>query len=72
MDERLKVRFRVDRVYKNSYVSAYFDEERVIHRKKQIFAPGEMEEILLTKEQLLQFPELKTITLKIEPQCEKD
>ena len=72
MDEMLKVRFRVDRVYKNSYVSAYFDEERVIHRKKQIFAPGEMEEILLTKEQLLQFPELKTITLKIEPQCEKD
>jgi hypothetical protein len=29
-------------------------------------APGEMEEIKLTKEQLLQYPDLKTITVKIE------
>lgn len=65
MDENLTVRFRVGGVYKNCYVSAYFDEERVIHKKRQVVAPGEMEEIKLTKEQLLSYPELKNITVKI-------
>lgn len=60
------MRFRVGGVYKNCYVSAYFDDERVVHRKSQIVAPGEMEEIRLTKEQLLKHPDLQTITVKIE------
>ncbi len=66
MDDTMTVRFRVGDVYKNCYISAYFDDERVIHRKRPVVAPGEMEEIKLTKEQLLQYPDLKTITLKIE------
>lgn len=66
MDGSLTVRFRVGGVYKNCYVSAYFDDERVVHRKRQIVAPGEMEEIRLTKEQLLKHPDLQTITVKIE------
>ena len=66
MDEKLTVRFRVGGVYKNCYVSVYFDEERVIHRKRQVVAPGEMEEVNLTREQLLQYPDLETITVKIE------
>ena len=66
MDENLTVRFRVGAVFRNCYVSAYFDDERVIHRKRQIMAPGEMEEIKLTREQLLKYPDLKTITVKIE------
>ncbi len=49
MDENLTVRFRVGGVYKNCYISAYFDDERVIHRKRPVVAPGEMEEIKLTK-----------------------
>lgn len=66
MDEELTMRFRVGAVFKNCYVSAYFDDERVVHRKRQIVAPGEMEEIRLTKDQLLKYPELNTITVKIE------
>lgn len=66
MDEQLTVRFRVGNVYKNCYVSVYFDKERVIHRKRQVVAPGEMEEVKLTREQLLQYPDLETITVKIE------
>lgn len=66
MDEKITVRFRVGSVYKNCYVSAYFDEERVMHKKRPVAAPGEMEEITLTKELLLQYPDLKTITVKIE------
>lgn len=66
MEENVTVRFRVGNVYKNCYVSAYFGDERVIHRKRQIVAPGEMEEIKLTKEQLLQYADLQEITVKIE------
>ena len=66
MDEELTVRFRVGGVYKNCYVSVYFDEERAIHRKRQVVAPGEMEEVKLTREQLLKYPDLETITVKIE------
>lgn len=66
MDEKLTVRFRVGNVYQNGYISVYFDEERVLHRKRQIVAPGEMEEIKLSKEELLKYPNLDTITIKIE------
>lgn len=66
MDENLTVRFRVGAVYRNCYVSAYFDDERVIHKKRPVVAPGEMEEIRLTKEQLEKYPDLRTITVKIE------
>ena len=65
-NSKLIVRFRVGSVYKNCYVSAYFGEEQVIHRKRPIVTPGEMEEIRLTREQLLKYPDLTTITVKIE------
>ena len=66
MDENLTVRFRVGGVYTNCYISAYFDDERVIHKKRPVVAPGEMEELKLTKELLLKYPDLQTITVKIE------
>lgn len=66
MSEELTVRFRVGSVYRSCYVSVYYDDERVIHRKRPVMAPGEMEEVKLTKEQLLQYPGLKTITFMIE------
>ena len=64
-DEQI-VRFRVGAVYKNCYVSAYLNDERIIHRKRQTMAPGEMEEIKLKKEQLAGFDGLEKITVKIE------
>ena len=66
MEEELTVRFRVDGVYKNCYISTYFDEERVMRRKRPVAAPGEMEEIKLSKEKLANYPGLKKITVKIE------
>ena len=66
MDENLTVRFRVGAVFKDSYVSVYFDDERVQHRKKRIMVPGEMEQIILQKKKLADYPDLKTITVKIE------
>lgn len=66
MDEELTVRFRVGNVYKNCYISVYFDEVRMLHKKRQIMAPGEMENVRITREQLMDVPDLKKITLKIE------
>ena len=66
MDEELTVRFRVGGVYKNCYVSAYFGDERVIHRKRPVVAPGEMEELKFKKADFLKYPDLETITVKIE------
>lgn len=66
MEEKHTVRFRVGDVYKNCYVSVYLDEERVIHKKRPVVAPGEMEEVVLTKEQLMSYPNLTQITVKIE------
>ena len=66
MEDKLTVRFRVGGVYKNCYISVYFDDERVLHRKRPVVAPGEMEEIRLEKARLLEYPDLKTITVKIE------
>ena len=64
--DKLTVRFRVGDVYKSAYVSVYFDDERIQHKKKRVIAPGEMEQIILTKEQLDAYPDLQTITVKIE------
>ena len=64
-DEQI-IRFRVGAVYKNCYISAYLNDERIIHRKRQIMAPGEIEEIKLKKEQLESFDGLENITVKIE------
>lgn len=66
MDEGLTVRFRVGNVYKNCYISVYFDEVRMLHKKRQIMAPGEMEDVRITREQLMDAPDLKKITVKIE------
>ena len=66
MAEELTVRFRVGAVYRNAFISVYFDEERVIHRKRLMMAPGEMEEIKLKKEQLEKYPKLQKITVKVE------
>ena len=66
MDDLLTVRFRVGSVFKDSYISVYYNDERVMHRKKQVMAPGEMEEVILQKAKLAAYPDLQSITVKIE------
>lgn len=66
MSEELIVRFRVGAVYRNAFISVYYDNERVIHRKRLVMAPGEMEEVKLKKEELEKYPDIQKITFKIE------
>lgn len=66
MEDILTVRFRVGAIYKNCYISAYLNDERIIHRKRPIMAPGEMEEVKLQKSVLENIENLNEITIKIE------
>lgn len=66
MEENLTVRFRVGAVYQNACISVFFNDQRILHRKKAILAPGEMEEIQLEKSLLENFDDLEHITIKIE------
>ena len=66
MEEKLTIRFRVGSVFKNCYSSLYLNNDRILHKKRLIMAPGEMEQLVLTKEQLEKYSDLKKITIKIE------
>jgi hypothetical protein len=44
----------------------YCDNERISHRKKQMLAPGEMEQVILSKAQLEAYPNIENITIKLE------
>ena len=66
MSDKLKVRFRVGNVYRNKFISVYAGEERIIHKKKKVLAPGEMEEILLEKDKLITIPDISAIKVCLE------
>lgn len=52
MLEKHPVRFRVGDVYRNCYISVYLNDQRVIHKKRPVMAPGEMETVYLEKKWL--------------------
>lgn len=66
MGKELSVRFRTSDVFKDAFVSVYFNDERIIHRKKKILTPGEMEEVKLTDEMFAAHSKVQNVTFKIE------
>ena len=66
MDDTVTVRFRVGDVYKNKAIATYFGDTQISKRKKQVMAPGEMEQVVITKKQLAEYPDIENITIKIE------
>ncbi len=66
MDDTVTVRFRVGAVYKNCYIAVYLDDKQLQHRKHPVMAPGEMEQVVLQKKQLIETENPRTITIKIE------
>ena len=53
LDSDLVIRFRSTGVFKNSFIDVLLDDSSLIHRRKQIITPGEMEQVILKKEDLL-------------------
>ena len=66
MDDTLTVRFRVGQVFKNCAIATYFGDELISKRKRPVMAPGEMEQVILKKSQLEEYPDIENITIKIE------
>ena len=66
IDDNLTVRFRVGDVYKNCAIATYFNDTLISKRKRPVMAPGEMEQVILTKSKLNDFPNLEKITIRIE------
>ena len=63
MRDQVVVRFRVADVYRDRSISVYLDGVRVQARKKKVLAPGEMEQVILKKEDLQKYPDLKEIVI---------
>lgn len=63
MAENITVRFRVDNMYQNRFISVYVGEERIYHKKKKVLAPGEMEQVVLNKEKLKSYNALGRIVI---------
>ena len=66
LSDKIDIRFRVSGVFKNHYVSVYFDDVREQKRKKMILTPGEMETVTISKAIWKKYPDVKTVTIMIE------
>jgi len=66
MADRVTVRFRVADVYKGRRIALYYDDEQVRSVKKRILSPGEMEELVLTKDSFRDRPPVKMIRICVE------
>lgn len=66
MRDSVTVRFRVADVYKDRYISVYYDDQRIMRKKKKVLAPGEMEQVVLTKKSLSEYPDAERITIRTE------
>ena len=56
LEEDLVIRFRSGNVYRDSYINVLFDGETELHRRKPIITPGEMEQVILKKDDLASAP----------------
>lgn len=66
MEDATTVRFRVGSVFEDAHVSVYFGEERVQHCRKQVLAPGEMEQVIIKKSDIEARAGLDEITIAVE------
>ena len=66
VQDDLVLRFRVGGVMKKRVVKLYLGDEAVVSRKRPVMAPGEMEELKLTKDMLAAHPGLSRIHITVE------
>lgn len=66
MDDTLTVRFRVGQVFKGCAIATYLGDTLISKRKRPVMAPGEMEQVVLKKSKLAEYPDIENITIKIE------
>ena len=65
MEDRQLIRFRVGNEYRNAGIRIEFDGKEFRTLKKNILAPGSMEQVILQKKDLESIKGLKNITLRV-------
>lgn len=66
MENSLRVRFRVGAVFTNCTISAWLDDTCLVKVRKAKVAPGEMQQLILKKPDLISAAAGQSITIKIE------
>jgi pyruvate/2-oxoglutarate dehydrogenase complex dihydrolipoamide dehydrogenase (E3) component len=67
MEEFVTVRFRVGNVYRDKQIGVYYGDKKLYSSRKKILTPGEMEEVKIKKQDLMNFcPDRKEIVIAIE------
>ncbi|MBQ4293544.1 MAG: FAD-dependent oxidoreductase [Lachnospiraceae bacterium] len=66
MEETCTIRFRVGDVYRNKSIALWLGGKKVYSKKRPIMAPGEMEQVILKKEDLIKETDLAEITVSLE------
>ncbi|MGL4771953.1 MAG: NAD(P)/FAD-dependent oxidoreductase [Clostridium sp.] len=62
----LEVRFRVSAQLKNATIAVYFDDEKVLEKKKAVLLPAEMECLKIPLKLFEEHPNIKNITISTE------
>ena len=66
MPEKLTVRFRVAGVFEDRWVSVWADGTRLVHKRRPILVPGEMEDVVLFRDELLACGDVESIVVCLE------
>ncbi len=70
MEESITVRFRVTDIFRDSFINVFVDDKQILHKKRRIMVPSEMEEVKLEKSKLAVFKDLKAITIQVQKEGE--
>ena len=65
MEENQTVRFRVGNVYRNAFIEVCCNGQVLKSQKKQVLAPGEMEQVIIKKAELEGIENLEEITFSV-------
>ncbi len=66
MSERLTLRFRVGGVYEDRWIEVWAGERRLARKRRPILVPGEMEDIVIKREDLLAAEGAEAIIVRLE------
>ncbi len=66
LEDLLTIRFRVTDVYKDPEICVYFDDKCIRRQKKKIVAPGEMEQVILRRQDICAEENIKEIKIQLE------
>ena len=65
MEEKVAIRFRVSDVLENRYVEVLADGELIKRKKVRILTPGEMGEAVVKREELIKYPDIAVLQIRI-------